>query len=283
MHDPRHLREHLETLRRSQQRIGLVPTMGALHEGHLSLVRASLNRCDTTIVSIFVNPSQFGPNEDFQKYPRTLDADIALLETLGDIIVFAPAADAVYPAGYDSWVEVGGVTSILEGAVRPGHFRGVATIVLKLFLMTGADEAFFGQKDYQQVTVIRNMATDLNVPTGITLCPIIREPDGLAMSSRNRYLTPDERRRATVLFRSLQIAEQMIVEQKVRDVEEICRAMRQAIESEGDIVIDYVVVADPHLRELRELDSQQGAEIVILLAARVGMTRLIDNMICRVP
>jgi pantoate--beta-alanine ligase len=248
--------------------------MGALHEGHLSLVRSSLERCDVTVVSIFVNPTQFAPNEDFQKYPRTLDADVRLLDTVGETIVFAPCADDIYPDGYDSWVDVGGVTSVLEGAIRPGHFRGVATIVLKLFLMTSADEAFFGQKDYQQATVISQMIRDFNVPITMTLCPIVRESDGLAMSSRNSYLLGDERSRAVVLSRSLAEAERMITEQRCRDANKIVDTVKQMIQTENGL-IDYVTVTDRNLKQVETIDT----EVVILVAVRFGTTRLIDNTI----
>ena len=184
------LREQLRTARRAGRKIGLVPTMGALHEGHLSLVRAAKAECDYTVVSIYVNPSQFGPNEDFAKYPRTLEADLALLAGCGADLVFAPGNDEVYRAGHATWVEVGPVAEPLEGVFRPGHFRGVATVVLKLLNMVQPDAAYFGQKDYQQALVIRRMVADLDLPVAIRVCPTVREPDGLAMSSRNRYLSP---------------------------------------------------------------------------------------------
>ena len=197
---------------RAGRKIGFVPTMGALHEGHLSLVRAAKAECDCTVVSIFVNPSQFGPNEDLAKYPRTLDADLALLAGCGADLVFAPSNDEVYRAGHATWVEVGSVAEPLEGAFRPGHFRGVATVVLKLLNMVQPDAAYFGQKDYQQALVIRRMAADLDVPVAIRVCPTVREPDGLAMSSRNRYLSPAARRRALVLWKSLQLAGKLVEE-----------------------------------------------------------------------
>ena len=197
--------------------------MGALHEGHLSLVRAAKAECDYTVVSIFVNPSQFGPNEDFAKYPRTLDADLALLAGCGADLVFAPGNEEVYRAGHATWVEVGSVAEPLEGVFRPGHFRGVATVVLKLLNMVQPDAAYFGQKDYQQALVIRRMVADLDVPVAIRVCPIVREPDGLAMSSRNRYLSPAARRRALVLWKSLQLAGKLVAEGERRRQPD-CRA-----------------------------------------------------------
>lgn len=190
------LRKAIIPLRRAGKRIGLVPTMGALHEGHLSLVRTSQAECDRTVVTIFVNPTQFGPKEDFAKYPRTLEKDLAALATCGPVLVFAPTVEAMYPAGFSSWVEVGVVAEPLEGQFRPGHFRGVATVVMKLFQMVGADVAYFGQKDYQQTLVIRRMVGDLNVPITVQVCPTVREADGLAKSSRNVYLDPQARERA---------------------------------------------------------------------------------------
>ena len=208
------LRRTLDAARREGRRIGLVPTMGALHEGHLSLVRASRSECDLTVVSIYVNPSQFGPHEDLARYPRTLDADLDALAACGTDLVFCPADGEVYPPGYSTWLEVGAVSPPLEGKCRPGHFRGVATIVLKLLNMVGPQAAYFGQKDYQQVQVIRRLAADLNLPVEVRVLPTVREADGLAMSSRNRYLAPDERRRATALVRSLRLAADLAAEAK---------------------------------------------------------------------
>ena len=261
------------------RRIGLVPTMGALHEGHLSLVRAANEHCDSTVVSIFVNPTQFGPHEDFHRYPRPLENDLKLLETVGSPEIFVPDVEEMYPEGFDVSVHVGGVTQSFEGRSRPTHFAGVATIVLKLFMASGADAAFFGQKDYQQAGVIRKMVADLNIPTEIVVCPIIRESDGLAMSSRNRYLSDSQRVRAASLSISLEAARKMIVEEKVRDVETVRAMMRKIIlaspEAEIDTVIDYVALADP--ATLREIDEIDRPEIVVLLAVRIGTTRLIDN------
>ena len=238
------LRAAIASLRREGKRIGFVPTMGALHEGHLSLVRASKAECDATVVSIYVNPSQFGPNEDFSKYPRTLEADLELLASCGDELVFTPQNDDMYPPGFASWVEVGAVAEPLEGQFRPGHFRGVATVVLKLFNLVQPDAAYFGQKDYQQTAVIRRMVADLNVPIEIRVCPIVREPDGLAMSSRNRYLSPAARQRALVLWKSLQRAGELVAGGE-RDAEKILTEMQRIILSAEDARIDYVALVDP--------------------------------------
>ena len=257
------------------KRIGLVPTMGALHEGHLSLVRLSQKQCDVTIVSIFVNPTQFGPNEDFQRYPRTLENDLQLLKSAGSPAVFVPDAAEMYPTDFNTSVHVGGVSLPFEGAVRPGHFDGVATVVLKLFLASQADVAFFGQKDYQQLCVIKKMVADLNVPIEIVMGATIREPDGLAMSSRNRYLSEEERHRAVVLSQSLFAAQKRIVKENIRSAETIRQMIRDHIQQAGGMTIDYIAVADPvTLQELATIET--GA--VLLLAVRLGATRLIDNV-----
>jgi pantoate--beta-alanine ligase len=267
------LRAAIASLRREGKQIGFVPTMGALHEGHLSLVRASKAECDATVVSIYVNPSQFGPNEDFSKYPRTLEADLDLLASFGDVLVFTPRNEDMYPPGFSSWVEVGAVAEPLEGQFRPNHFRGVATVVLKLFNLVQPDAAYFGQKDYQQTAVIRRMVADLNVPIEIRVCPIVRESGGLAMSSRNRYLSPAARVRALVLWKSLQRAGEL-VEAGERNTEKILTEMRQIILSAEDAQIDYVAMVDP--------DTLQPVETVpnialALLAVKIENTRLIDN------
>jgi pantoate--beta-alanine ligase len=267
------LREYVAALRREGKRIGLVPTMGALHEGHLSLVRASKSECDCTVVSIYVNPTQFGPQEDFSKYPRTLDADLDLLAGCGAEVVFAPRDDEVYPPGCTTCVEVGGVGEPLEGQCRPGHFRGVATVVLKLLNMVQPDAAYFGQKDYQQAVVIRRMAADLNLPVAIRVCPIVREPDGLAMSSRNRYLSPAARQRATVLWRSLQLAVEL-VEQGERDAHKIAAQMQSVIQTAEDARIDYVAIVDPET--LLPVERITGKTLTAL-AVKIENTRLIDN------
>jgi pantoate--beta-alanine ligase len=267
------LRSELNVARRAGQRIGFVPTMGALHEGHLSLVRTARAECNHTVVSIYVNPSQFGPNEDFGKYPRTLKNDIALLAGSGTNVVFAPANDEVYRPGHDTWVEVGAAARPLEGVCRPGHFRGVATIVLKLLNMIQPDAAYFGQKDYQQALVIRRMAADLDLPTAIRVCPIVREADGLAMSSRNRYLNPAARQRALVLWRSLQRAAELVASGE-RIAQVIVTQMRHIIKTAEDAQIDYIALVDPDTLEPVETI---GGRTLAALAVKIENTRLIDN------
>ena len=267
------LREELAAVRREGKRIGLVPTMGALHEGHLSLVRAAMTECDCTVVSIYVNPTQFGPSEDFSKYPRTLEADLKLLAGCGADVVFAPTNDEVYAAGHATWVEVGAVAEPLEGQCRPGHFRGVATVVLKFFNMVQPDAAYFGQKDFQQAAVIRRMTADLNLPLLIRVCPTVREPDGLAMSSRNRYLSPAARQRALVLWRSLQTAVKLVQEGQ-RDASKIAARMREMIETAEDARIDYIALVDPDT--LQPVGRIAGRTLAVL-AVKIENTRLIDN------
>jgi pantoate--beta-alanine ligase len=269
------LRLLLAPHRRAGRRIGLVPTMGALHAGHLSLVRASKAECDVTVVWIYVNPSQFGPKEDLSKYPRTLQADLDKLAGCGADFVLAPADADVYRPGHATWVEVGGVAEPLEGQCRPGHFRGVATIVLKLFNMIQADVAYFGQKDYQQVQVIRRMVEDLNVPIEVRVCPIVREPDGLAMSSRNAYLSPAARRRALVLWQSLQRATALVAAGE-RSTVAIAQAIRGVILSAEDARIEYIALADPET--LQSVETIVGPTVAAL-AVKIENTRLIDNCI----
>ncbi|HEV2972663.1 MAG TPA: pantoate--beta-alanine ligase [Pirellulales bacterium] len=261
--------------RAAGESVGLVPTMGALHAGHISLVVRSAEECRRTVVTIFVNPTQFGPNEDFSRYPRQLENDLALLAPTGTDLVFAPTTEEMYPAGHATFVDVGGITRRWEGAIRPGHFRGVATIVLKLFNLAPADRAYFGQKDYQQSVVIRRMVADLNVPIEIRICPTIREPDGLALSSRNAYLSAADRRGALVLSRSLRLAADR-VGQGEREARPIAADMRKMIESEPCVGLDYATLVDPDT--LEEVSHVAGT-VVALVAARVGTTRLIDNEI----
>jgi len=267
------LRELLTPLRRAGKRIGLVPTMGALHEGHLSLVRASKADCDLTVVSIYVNPTQFGPNEDLDQYPRTLEADLDALARCGVELVLVPPDEEVYPAGHATWVEVGGVAEPLEGACRPGHFRGVATVVLKLLGMVQPDAAYFGQKDYQQWLVIRRMVEDLNVPVEVRRCPLVRQPDGLAMSSRNAYLSSEGRRRALVLSRALELAKQQVAGGR-RDARAIVEEMHRLVLAGGGAQIDYITVADPET--LDPVDEIRGL-VLAALAVKIEDTRLIDN------
>lgn len=269
------LRAEIAALRRAGKKIGLVPTMGALHAGHLSLVRAAKAECDVVVVSIYVNPSQFGPAEDFSKYPRTLDADVALLTDCVTDLVFAPANDEVYRAGHATWVDVESVTGPLEGVCRPGHFRGVATIVLKLLNMVQPDVAYFGQKDFQQALVIRRMVADLDVPVEIRVCPIVREADGLAMSSRNRYLSPAARQRALVLSQSLRLAGKLVDEGE-RRAAAIAERMTALIQTADDARIDYVAIVDPDT--LQPLEQITGPTLAAL-AVKIENTRLIDNCI----
>jgi pantoate--beta-alanine ligase len=264
--------------RREGKSVGLVPTMGALHAGHLSLVEAARRECDQTVVTIFVNPTQFGPHEDFQRYPRDLNADLEKLRPLGVNLVFAPPLEEMYPPGETTRVEVGSVAEPLEGQFRPGHFRGVATVVLKLFNAIPADVAYFGQKDYQQTLVVRRMVADLNVPIRIAVCPIVREPGGLAMSSRNVYLSPDDRRRALVLSQSLNLAEQMVADGE-RNPATILAQMRERFAQAGVDRIDYIALADPET--LAPVTQIRGGTVA-LIAAHVGKTRLIDNRIIMV-
>jgi pantoate--beta-alanine ligase len=255
--------------------IGLVPTMGYLHEGHLTLVRRSRAENAATVVSIFVNPTQFGPNEDFGKYPRALEVDLGMLEKLGTDAVFMPTPDVIYPPNFNTWVTVEKVTERLEGAVRPGHFKGVATVVNKLFNIIQPDRAYFGQKDAQQCVVVKKMVSDLNMPLEIVIVPIVREPDGLAMSSRNVYLSPEERKAAVVLSQSLRLAESMINGGE-KDADKVREAMHAIINREPRAFIDYISLADgATLEELAEVKKNA----VISLAVRFGRTRLLDNMI----
>jgi len=267
------LRRTLEPVRKSGRRIGLVPTMGALHEGHLSLVRAAREECDYTVVSIYVNPTQFGPKEDFAKYPRTLQTDLEALAPYGVELVLAPQDEEVYPPGHSTFVEVGGVARPLEGEHRPGHFRGVATVVLKLFNMVQPQVAYFGRKDYQQALVVQRMVADLDVPVEVRVCPTVRERDGLALSSRNAYLSPAARQRALVLWQSLERARRLVAAGQ-RDAREVIRQMREIIHTAEDAQIDYVALADPY--SLEPVESIDGPTLAAL-AVKIEGTRLIDN------
>ena len=256
-------------------RVGLVPTMGYLHEGHLSLVRRAREESDHVIVSIFVNPTQFGPREDLSKYPRDLERDLSLLEPLGVDLVWIPTAEIMYPPAFQTWVEVEGITQPLEGSMRPGHFRGVTTIVAKLFNAVQPHSAYFGQKDAQQAAVIRQMTRDLNFPLEIVVCPIVREPDGLAMSSRNVYLDPEQRKAATVLSRSLRAAKEAY-DNGERHAEKLRQTMKDVIASEPLAQMQYVSCAD--YDTLEELDTVTG-KTLLSMAVFMGKTRLIDNIV----
>ncbi|HON32389.1 MAG TPA: pantoate--beta-alanine ligase [Candidatus Syntrophosphaera thermopropionivorans] len=256
-----------------QKKIGFVPTMGALHKGHLSLVERCHSESDLTVVSIYVNPTQFGPQEDLNHYPRNLEKDIDLLRNYHVDIVFTPDDVQMYPEGYCTWVQVEGLSDILCGASRPGHFRGVATIVLKLMHIVNPKLMFMGMKDYQQIIVLEKMIEDLNLETKIVRCPIVREPDGLAMSSRNSYLTPDERQRATCLIKALKNAQQMVNEGYLDSSILISEAENIIKQSDGRI--DYIKIVDGStLQELPEVRSSSR----MMLAVYIGNTRLIDNI-----
>jgi len=273
------MRDFSRRTRAGGRSLALVPTMGALHEGHLSLVQQAKSQCDVVVVSIFVNPAQFGPHEDLSRYPRDLDRDLKLLQPLGVEAVFAPAPEVMYPNGFETFVVPGETSVNLEGAARPDHFRGVATVVLKLLNIVRPDAAYFGQKDCQQARVIRGMVEDLNLDTRLVICPLVRERDGLAMSSRNAYLSAEERQAATILYRSLQRAEQSAHAGETKAVI-LLEEMRQIFAAEPRAVLDYAVIVDPmKLRPVERVTSGCAA----LVAARVGSTRLIDNLIFGPP
>ena len=253
--------------------LALVPTMGALHAGHLSLIDAAKSDCMHVIASIFVNPLQFGPNEDFNRYPRTFEADCAALAAAGVDILFAPSAETLTSAGAMTFVEVAGISDRLDGAHRPGHFRGVATIVTNLFHIIAPDRAYFGQKDAAQLAVLRAMVRDLNFPVEIVACPIVREADGLALSSRNRYLTAEQRARATILHRALDAATDLHARGE-RNAQALVTAMLRMLASEPSVIVEYAAVVDPDT--LLPLSDTTGVAL-IAVAARLGETRLIDN------
>ena len=254
---------------------GLVPTMGALHEGHLSLVRAAKAQCEVVAVSLFVNPTQFGPNEDLSRYPRPFEQDRELLEKEGVSILFAPPVEEMYSGREDTWVVVEGLSGKLDGHSRPGHFRGVTTVVSKLFHILEPEIAFFGQKDAAQCAVIRRMVRDLNIPVKIVVCPIVREPDGLAMSSRNTYLNVEERQQALVLHRSLKKVEE-IYRAGERKSASLIAAARAAFAQEPQVRLDYFEIVDPDTLDSLEIVSRPALAAV---AAYIGKTRLIDNLV----
>lgn len=254
--------------------VGLVPTMGYLHEGHLSLIRRARQECDRVVVTIFVNPTQFGPKEDLSRYPRDLERDSKLIEPYTDLL-WTPTAEIMYPKGYQTWVEVDAMTHPLEGAMRPGHFKGVTTVVAKLFNAVQPHKAYFGQKDAQQAAVLRQMVRDLNFPLEMIVCPTTREPDGLAMSSRNVYLNPEQRKGATVLFRSLRAAKELY-ESGERNAETIRAKMKEVLASEPLAEPQYVSCAD--YDTLEELEEVKG-KALLSMAVYFGKTRLIDNIV----
>jgi pantoate--beta-alanine ligase len=259
--------------------VGLVPTMGALHAGHASLIRAARAEMGFVVVSIFVNPTQFGPHEDFHRYPRPLERDLEMCAAEGVDLVFHPAPEEVYPPGFCTFVEVHCLQDVMCGASRPGHFRGVVTVVLKLFNMVGPDVAFFGQKDAQQARLIGQMVRDLDVPVRLRVCPIVREPDGLALSSRNQYLDPDQRRHAVVLSQALAEARSLL-EGGERSAEAVRRVVTGRITAAPGAAIDYVAVVNAET--LRPLDRVEGP-VLVAVAVKFGPTRLIDNILVTVP
>ena len=269
------MRAACEAARRDGKSLGFVPTMGALHEGHLSLVRAAKAGCDVVAASIFVNPTQFGAGEDLAKYPRNFERDCELLEREGVAVLFAPSVEEMYPAGAMTWVTVDGLSDKLDGRSRPGHFRGVTTVVAKLFHIVDPDAAFFGQKDAAQLAIIRRMVRDLKFPVEIVACPIVREADGLAMSSRNAYLDPQERKQALVLHRSLMRVRKLF-EAGERSAEKLIAVGREEIAGEESVRLDYFEMVNPE-----SLDSVEkvGGGVLVAVAAFVGATRLIDNIL----
>ncbi len=270
------LRHRVEAWRREGSRIGFVPTMGALHEGHLSLVRLARERADRVVASVFVNPTQFGPHEDFSRYPRQPEKDATLLEAAGCDLLFLPGVDTIYPPGNATFVEPAGAALGLEGACRPGHFRGVATVVLALFNLVQAGVAVFGEKDAQQLAVVRQMVRDLHLPVEVVPAPTIREADGLALSSRNAYLSPQERQAATVLYRALRVAAALITTGAgERRGDEVRRCLRAVLASEPLAQVEYAEVVDAET--FAPVDALQG-KLVLPLAVRIGGTRLIDNI-----
>jgi pantoate--beta-alanine ligase len=269
--DPQRMHRDVLAARHRGRRVGFVPTMGALHAGHVSLVERAAAECDDVVVSIFVNPTQFGPGEDFTRYPRSLDADLAAVAGRGVTWIFAPAADAIYPPGWATRVVVDGPARRFEGERRPGHFSGVATVVCRLFQAVPADVAYFGAKDWQQTLVVKRMVRDLGLPIEIAVCPTIREPDGLAMSSRNAYLSADDRSRATAIHESLMLAERAWCAGD--DIAAIEHAMRTHLAARG-VAVDYAAIVD---RESLEPLSTPVANAIAIIAGRLGTTRLIDN------
>jgi|SRR5215813_5599478 len=260
---------------RSGKRVGLVPTMGALHEGHLALVRTARSQSDVVVVSIFVNPTQFGPKEDFSKYPRTLEKDAELLKAEKVDFIFNPSVEEMYPPGASTWLTVEGLSEKLDGRSRPGHFQGVTTVVSKLFNIVQPDIAVFGQKDAAQAAIIRKMARDLDFDVRIVICPIVREKDGLALSSRNVYLNPEQRKQATVLYRSL-MRVQTLVDQGESNAARLIAVGRQVIAEEPQVRLDYFEIVNWETLDPAP-DVSQGA--LVAVAAYVGETRLIDNVV----
>ncbi|AMV17776.1 pantoate--beta-alanine ligase [Planctomyces sp. SH-PL14] len=270
------LRRLVAAAREQGRKIGCVPTMGALHPGHMSLVEESKKRAGFHVLTIFVNPTQFAPTEDLAKYPRPIEKDLQMCRQAGVNVVYMPEITALYPEGYDTWVTVDVMSKVLEGEFRPTHFRGVTTIVLKLFNIVQPDVACFGAKDYQQQTIIRKMVRDLNVPVDVVVCPTIREPDGLAMSSRNVYLGETDRQTALCLSQALELARRRITVDGDSDIAAVQAAMRQRLDAQPGVQVDYAVIADA---DTLEILTAPRRKMVALIAARVGATRLIDNLV----
>ncbi|NIP28776.1 MAG: pantoate--beta-alanine ligase [Phycisphaerae bacterium] len=265
----------VKAARSEGRKVGFVPTMGALHVGHISLIEAAVTECDCVVVSIFVNPTQFGPGEDFEKYPRPLEADLDICRKCGVDAVFVPTPEQMYPTENITWVNVEKLTETLCGASRPGHFRGVATVCAKLFNIVGADVAYFGQKDAQQAVVIKRMVADLNIPVDIVVCPTVREESGLAVSSRNKYLTEEQKKDATLIYKSLQNCREMI-EAGTTDIGTITTDMRKILSQAPSIQIEYVSIVDAE--SLQKLDKIIG-KVLAAVAVRIGPARLIDNIV----
>jgi pantoate--beta-alanine ligase len=269
------MKEFARKQREENRIVGLVPTMGALHQGHLSLIKQARQQCSTVVASIFVNPTQFGPSEDFANYPRTLSSDTEKLENAGVQCLFLPEAKEIYPQNYATFVNVEGLSDRLEGRSRPGHFRGVSTVVMKLLQIVQPQFAYFGRKDAQQAAIISRMATDLNLDAEILVCPIEREPDGLAMSSRNVYLNASDRQSATVLHRALQTA-QLLLQKSTRDTGALRLAMQRVLQDESRAKVDYAEVVDAQTFEPLTAINRKA---YLLIAAKFGETRLLDNML----
>jgi pantoate--beta-alanine ligase len=269
------VKEYVAQARREGRTVGLVPTMGALHAGHVSLIEAAAAACDFVVVSIFVNPTQFGPGEDFERYPRPIEKDLAICEQHGVDVVFAPSAGEMYPQPQTTWVNVEKLTEPLCGRSRPGHFRGVTTVCAKLFNVVPCDMAFFGQKDAQQATVIRRMVADLNMPLKIVVCPTVREPDGLAMSSRNQYLSPQHRKDATIIYKAILKGQEMILA-GATDPSQVIDQMQTLLAQVPALKSEYVSIVDAET--LEQIDPLRG-RVLIAVAARIGSTRLIDNAV----
>lgn len=275
VHTVNEVREQVKEWKKEGLTVGLVPTMGFLHEGHQSLIAASVKENDRTVVSVFVNPTQFGPNEDFEAYPRDIEKDRALCESTGADLIFNPESEEMYPEGFCTYTNITGLSDALCGKSRPIHFKGVCTVVSKLFNIVGADKAYFGEKDAQQLAIIRRMVRDMNIPVEIVGCPIIREEDGLAKSSRNTYLNPEERKAALILSKAVFAGKDM-VENGEKSAEKIVSSMKEIIKSEPLAEIDYVEMVD--MNTMKNIDAVEGA-VLCAIAVKIGKTRLIDNFI----